>query len=247
MSIQKKFTTAQALALVNQSEGNIVRDNKCRLAGHDEPGAHSLGRHLVSAGKIGGKPSGPQAGVEFVKNRFKSSPDLISSAWYKKGDMAIRLAEALNSPIGQEALTAMEDQGLSRIVIHYINQNNMKAVRGGENLFNPSHMSVSYNVTPDSETLVKRDIYNNKTEPPTFIKTISQTRKVKGFTTPMVDEKEVVGIHFVLDRYSSDRLHLQTLFPSFELDSNQFEYCVGEVTWTVTQKGSSFKKTFKAR
>ena len=243
MTVKREFTTAQALQLINASEGNIVRDGRMRKADHDEPGAHSLGRHLVSAGNIKGVPSGPQAGADFVKNRFINSPDMVSSAWYKKGDMAIRLAEALNSKIGQKALEAIDNQGLTRIVIHYINQNTMSHPTG---LFDPSHMSVDYTVTPDSFKTEDVDIYNKKVSPPIFIKTIQKKKKIKGFTTPNVSDKDVVGIHLVLDVYPGDKLHLQTLFPSFELAANSFEYSVWDVSWTVTETGSGFKKVFKA-
>ena len=246
MTVKREFTVAQALSLINKSEGNIVRDNKKRASDHNEPGAHSLGRHLVSAGTIGGKASGPQAGADFVKNRFVSSPDLTSSAWYKKGDMALRLAEALNSSLGQKALSSMEDLSLSRVVIHYINQNNM--TKRDSDLFNPKHMSVGYTVTPDKTVTTPKDIYNSKdkTKPPIFIKTIQQKSTVKGSTNANVSSEDVMGIHFVLDRYSAGSIHLQTLYPSFEQSKNNFEYRVGEVSWTVTQSGNSFTKKFSA-
>ncbi len=247
MPVQKQVTAAQALALINRSEGNIVRDNKLRPASHDEPGAHSLGRHLVSAGKIRNsssgqmEPSGPQAGAGFVTNRFMNSPDKVSSAWYKKGDMAIRLTEALNSAVGQEALKTMDNLRLNRIVIHYINKNIMTRSDGA---FNPSHMSVDYTVTPESRSKQPVDIYNTKVSPPTFIKTIQKTVVTKASTAANVRDKDVVGIHIVLDKYPTDKLHLQTLFPSFELSDSSFEYGVYGVSWKHTYTGGRFVKKF---
>jgi len=118
--------------------------------------------------------------------------------------------------------------------------------KGGGNLFNPKHMSVGYTVTPDKTVTTDRKIYNRNVSPPAYIKTIQQKSTVKGFTTPKVTSEDVKGIHFVLDRYSAGSIHLQTLFPSFALVANNFEYRVGAVSWTITQTGSSFNKKFSA-
>lgn len=235
MPIAREYTAAQALRLINESEGQIVRDanrrqpNKDEIA--DELYAHAMGRHLVSSGLLGasqgGGPSGPQAGLAAIRDRFLSAPTNVSSGWFRKGDMAVRLCELLNSRIGQAALAEL-DKGVNRVAIHYVNKNKM-----GTGLFNPKHASASYQVTPATETMVTKSVtFQSKTGP--VIKNITQKVKTPMSVKPVLKSEDVVGIHAVIDRVGTNGIHLQTLFPSATLDADSADYCVGDLKMTIT-------------
>lgn len=233
MPLAREYTAAQALQLINRSEGKIVRDSAQRLPTQDEMNdelyAHAMGRHLVHSGNLGasqgGGASGPQAGLAGIRDRFISAPTNISSGWYRKGDMAVRLVELLNSPIGQAALAVLDSGVTGRVGVHYVNKNKM-----GTGLFNPLHASATYAVTPASEVRVTKTLTFKK-DGKDVTKEIEQKVKIPRSVKPILSSADVIGIHAVLDRFgTSGGLHLQTLFPSNELDRDSADYFLGNGT-----------------
>lgn len=245
MGVAREYTAAQALAILNASEGLIVRDRMRRAPLADESPAHAFGRHLMHGGHYGkGSGYAPMthaAGEAGIRDRYLGAPENISSGWYRKGDMAIRLVEVLNSAIGQEALRTL-DRGARRVSIHYLNRAVMKVATAKGNLFDPGHASASYDVKPASSKLVPEDIYNKKTGE--FIKRLYKPVVTPKTVTAVLDEKRVVGIHAVLDRFGADSLHVQTLFPSLDLDLECFDYEMGVVKFLVFVNS---KGAFEAR
>lgn len=244
MGVAREYTAAQVMKILNQSEGLVVRSRVRRAPRDDESPAHTFGRHLMFGGHYG-KGSGyakmsPSAGVAGIRDRFLQSPtdgsgnSIVSSGWFKKGDMVVRLTELLNSDLGQVGLRLL-DRGVRRVAVHYRNRGLMKLSVGGNNLFDPKHASASYTVTPATTKHVPQDIYNKKTG--ALIKTIMKPVTVPKTVTPVLDDRKVVGIHAVLEKFDSDGLHVQTFFPSLDLDMECIDYEVGVMKFLVYQVG----------
>jgi hypothetical protein len=235
MGVAREYTAAQALKILNQSEGLVVRSRIRRAPLQDESPAHTFARHLMYAGHYGKgesyKKMSPQAGLEGIRDRFINAPTNVSSGWFRKGDMAVRLVELLNSDIGQEALGLL-DRGVRRVAVHYRNRAVMKLAIKGGNVFDPKHASATYDVTPETKKAVPHDIFNKKGE---FIKTIMKMETVPKKVTPVLHHANVVGVHVVLEKFGSDGLHVQTFFPSAALDMECIDYEVGTVKCLVFQ------------
>lgn len=225
MALQREYFPSDTLKLINQSESYLVRGGKRQTpsqAGEDEDkGAHSIGRHLLK-GAPGARGLG--IGYEEFRDRFLNSPENLSSAWIGKGEMAILLCELLNSDVGQLALQQL-DNGVRRVVVHYLNQGKLKNLfygLAGKARFKESEIIV----TPASQKIVLKDIYNSKTG--AFIKQIQQTVTIPKSSVAQVKAKDIASVNAVLDRYGSN-LHLQTLYPSSEAATSYAEWRVGSV------------------
>jgi hypothetical protein len=249
MGVAIEYTAAQAIKILNQSEGLLVRSRVRRSPTADESPAHTFARHLMHGGNYGKgsgyAPKSPSAGVAGIRDRFLASPtdpqgnSIISSGWYQKGDMVVRLTELLNSAIGQEALRTL-DRGASRVAVHYRNRASMKLLVAGKNVFDPKHASASYAVTPSSTTTVPHQIFHSTTG--AFIKTINKKVTTPRTVAAVLDASAAVGIHAVLEKFGSDGLHVQTFFPSLALDLECFDYELGVVKFLVFQaSGGKFE------
>lgn len=229
MGVAREYTVAQALKILNDSEGFLVRNFTRRGAGPYESGGHAFGNHLVIGDKPGkNKPAGPHAGSTGIVNRVLNGAVAVSSGWYKKGDMAVRLAQLLNSEIGQAALEVMDRLHVQRMAIHCFNRFDhpfMKRQGPSGNIFDPLHLSATTTVIP-GPVVWGLDPYGR----PALMRLPDAIRPVMG-------PAHVVGIHAVLDKFDTDGLHVQTFYPSFDLQFEHAEYEIGSMKWIITRPG----------
>jgi hypothetical protein len=243
MPLKREYFPSDALKLINQSEGLVVR-NRVRNTGaalgvDDSKTAHTIGRHLIK-----GSPGALGKGIPMAeaRDRFLEAPDNVNSVWAGKGEMAVLLCELLNSDVGQQALAVM-DNGVSRVVVHYLNLGRLAGLFGG--LVGQSQLRESrIVVTPASEALVQVAVMNTKTNQPILVKGVP-----KMITKTIVTPKKAVGnikacdivtVNAVLDRFGNS-LHLQTFYPSTEAVESYAEWRVGGISLVGYFSGGKFQ------
>jgi hypothetical protein len=236
MPFRREYFPSDTLKLINKSEGRLVRDGKQRdptadekLKGHQ---AHSVGRHLAK-GAPGGLGHG--APKDQIRDRFLADPyddkgELrMSSGWLGKGDMAVLLCELLNSPAGQAGLGGL-DSGAGRVGIHYVNEGKLEKLFGGL-VGQLKMLSGEIRVSAVAPTLLYHEGEKNPKR--------GQIRKIvynKYKALGVLRERDVAAVHAVLDAFGNE-LHLQTLFPSVDLEKSYAEWKQGGVVINVIDDG----------
>jgi hypothetical protein len=223
MPLQREYFPSDTIKLINASESQVVRSgarSSTIAAGVDDRfGAHSIGRHLLK-----GAPGSLGEGVPFneFKDRFLSSPEMMSSAWAGKGEMATCLCELLNSTIGQFALGQL-DRGVHRIVVHYLKEGTLDGLFGGlagAAKFDQSRVQVRpASIQKEQVTVMAKGVAK------TFEKKVQVPRQV----TASVARTQIVSVNAVLDRFVGG-LHLQTLFPSSDATQSYAEWRISTIS-----------------
>jgi hypothetical protein len=223
--------------MINRSEGLVVRNGVrgtgAALGVDDDYTAHTVSRHLLK-----GSPGARGAGVDFAtfRDRFLGSPENRNSGWAGKGEMAILLCEALNSAIGQYALSQL-DKGVGRVMVHYLNLGKLAALTGRVAL-----KESSYAVTPAQEIVTLVPIMNTKTKQPIMVNGVAKTKpevkKIPRSVAAKVTAADIASVNLVLDRFGSGELHLQTFFPSSEASASYAEWTLGMMRILAAYDGS---------
>jgi len=235
MALCREYFPSDTLKLINQSEGNMVRNNRLtnpQTAGEDPShAAHAIGRHLLRGSPGAGKGKGVTE--DKFKNRFMDSPDNLSSVWAGKGEMAILLCELLNSAVGQIGLKAL-DSGVHRVVVHYLNEGKLATMFARMGL--PQFKESAIVVTPAQYQDVQTEIRNKKGE---LVKILTKKVEIaKASKSANVTAKDIAAVDAVLDRYGA-ALHLQTFYPTSDVTPSFVDWDVGRVhikTW-LNSKG----------
>jgi|GEM_PF-5294459 len=250
MPLKRSYTAAQALKLINQSEGR---------AGISGKGAHAVSRHLLQ-GTPGAGLWNPGAGTfdpkgasgTFVRDRFVNDPTDAdgsyrkSSAWMGKGDMAVMLTDLLNSAIGQAALEAL-DAGADRVSVNYVNEGKLSRHFGGFKMRSGEidHLYASklqFKTTTLKDSLGKPVFVDPADKSKGVVKILKEVVKSQWRGYGMLKDRDVVGINAVLDKISGGTLHLQTLYPSMELSGSAAGYSLGTMKVTLSVQAGKIVK-----
>jgi len=226
MPYAREYSAAEALRMINRSEGLAVR-NGVRGTGESlgvdtQYTAHTISRHLLK-----GSPGALGQGVDFAtfRDRFLGSPESRNSGWAGKGEMALLLCEALNSVIGQHALAQL-DRGVGRVMVHYMNLGKLAALTGRVGL-----KESSYVVTPAQKIVTLVPIVNPKTGEPIMKNGVQklkpETTNIPRSVSAKVTSADIASVNLVLDRFGASELHLQTFFPSSEASESYAEWMLG--------------------
>lgn len=233
MAYRREYYPSDTIKLINESEGNLVR-NRTRstpaevgeIAAH---GAHAMSQHLVKGapGSLGHGVASDTARDRFVNNpTYDDGSPRFNSIWLGKGDMSILLCETLNSPIAQEALGAL-DRGVHRVAIHYLNLGKLAGLFSGLGKVGVKVSEVA--VTPEHYITEQKSFFNPK-QNITITKDIR--RRIPVSRVANLRLEDIAAVHTVLDAFG-DGLHVQTLYASHEAVPDNAGWRIGAVNIKV--------------